>query len=80
MLNCVFYIYEVDLGLNSFILYICVGRLPFQEYWFNLCVGKHLVLHRLWFNPIWVAKYFLLNGFCLKLLSAFEMSISAEVI
>jgi len=51
-LNYVFYICEVDLRLNSFILHIYVGRLPFQEYWFNLCVGKPLVLHRLWFNPV----------------------------
>jgi hypothetical protein len=43
MLNFVFYICEVDLGLNSFSLYIYVGRLLFQEYWFNYCVGKPLV-------------------------------------
>lgn len=52
MLNCVFYICEVGIGLNSFILHIYVGRLPFQEYWFDLYVGKPLVLHRLWFNPV----------------------------
>jgi hypothetical protein len=39
MLNFIFYVCEMDLGLNSFTLYdIYVGRfLLFQEYWFNLC-------------------------------------------
>jgi hypothetical protein len=48
--------------------------------WANLLCYTDFGLILFVYCGIWVAKHFLLHGFCLKVLSAFEIYISAEFI
>lgn len=83
--NCLFYICEVDLGLNSFIFLFMWADYLFKNIgliyvWANLLCYTDFGLILFILSGIWVATHFLLRGFCLNLLSAFEMYMSAEFI